>query len=69
MEVFRGCIDYTDWYLKARYRLFPNAATSPVSTEGAPVQGDVVKVWYCAECRGAESDWEGIKDNDYIRQF
>jgi hypothetical protein len=57
VEVFRGCRDYADRYLKARDRLFPNAATGPVSTERAAVQGDAVRVWYCAECRAAESDW------------
>jgi hypothetical protein len=57
VEVVRGCVDYADWYIQARNQLFPHAATGPVSTEGAPFEGDRVGVWYCPACRKAEVEW------------
>ena len=59
VEIFHGCLDYANCYIKARAALFPNAATGPVSTEGHPFDGHTARVWYCAECRAAETAWRG----------
>jgi hypothetical protein len=56
-EVIEGNIDYADWYIKARTRLFPNARSGPVYTEGAPAPSRIDSVWYCPECRSAASAW------------
>jgi hypothetical protein len=56
-EVIHGCVDLARWYVEARNRLFPHAASGPVSTEGAPFEGDRVGVWYCPACRQAEAEW------------
>ena len=37
VEVFRGCADYADWYIEARNRLFPHAASDSWSTEGRAI--------------------------------
>jgi hypothetical protein len=58
VEVFHGCRDYADWYIEARNRLFPYAASDPWSTEGAPFEGDRIGVWYCPTCRQAKAEWE-----------
>jgi hypothetical protein len=55
VEVFDGCIDYSDRYIKAKIWLFPNAATGPVSREGHPLESRTARVWFCAECRAAEA--------------
>lgn len=57
VELSHGCIDYAQDYVGTRNRLFPHAATGPVSTEGAPMQGDRIGVWYCPSCRLAEEKW------------
>jgi hypothetical protein len=57
VELFHGCIDYAQDYIETRNRLFPHAATGPVSTEGATMQGDRIGVWYCPSCRTAEDKW------------
>jgi hypothetical protein len=57
VEVFHGCLDFADWYLKAEARLFPNAANRPISTEGRPIQGNTARVWFCADCRAAKAAW------------
>jgi hypothetical protein len=58
VEVLRGCVDYADWYIEARNRLFPHAALGPVSTEDAPFENERVDVWYCPGCRQAEAEWQ-----------
>ena len=57
VEVFRGNVDYADWYIQARNQLFPHAAAEPGSTEGAPFEGERVRVWYCPACRKSEVEW------------
>jgi hypothetical protein len=61
VEVFRGCMDYADWYIAARNSLFPHAASGPVSTEGAPFEGGRARVWYCPACRQAEVEWQATR--------
>jgi hypothetical protein len=58
VELFHGCMDYAPDYWEGRNRLFPHASTGPVSTEGRPMQGDGVAVWYCPSCRAAEAKWK-----------
>jgi hypothetical protein len=58
VEVFHGNRDFAQSYISARNRLFPNAASGPVSTEGATFEGDKAEVWYCPACREAESAWK-----------
>jgi hypothetical protein len=60
--VIHGCVDYADWYIKAKIRLFPNAATEPFSTEGRPYPGRTARVWFCAACRAAEAAWQDRRD-------
>ena len=55
VELFHGCLDYAPDYIETRRRLFPHAVTGPISTEGAPMQGDRIAVLYCPSCRMAES--------------
>jgi len=57
-EVFHGNLDYADWYIQARTRLFPHAAEDAVSTEGTSITGERVAVWYCAACRAARAEWQ-----------
>jgi hypothetical protein len=57
VDVVHGCIDYADWYIKARNQLFPHAASEPISTEGNKFEVDRVGVWYCIACRQAEAEW------------
>jgi hypothetical protein len=57
-EVFRGNLDYADWYIEARNRLFPHAAEDMVATEGAPISGERVAVFYCPACRAAKAEWQ-----------
>ncbi len=56
-EVFHGCRDLAQQYVEARNRLFPHAAEDAVSTEGQPVQGDRIEVWFCPSCRKAAAVW------------
>jgi len=58
VEVFHGCIDWDPAYVETRARLFPNAATDLVSTEGAPFREEMARVWYCAACREARATWQ-----------
>jgi len=55
-DVFHGCVDYIDEYVRALPRFFPNAWSGPVSTECAPCEDRRV-VWYCPACRKAEAEW------------
>ena len=57
VELFHGCLDYAQDYIDTRNRLFPHAATDPVSTEGVPMAGDRIGVWYCPSCRAAQEKW------------
>jgi hypothetical protein len=57
VALFPGCIDYAKEYIETRSRLFPHAATAPISTEGVPMEGDRIAVWYCPSCRRAEEKW------------
>jgi len=57
VKVIDACVDYADWYVEARVRLFPHAATGSISTEGAPLSTVSYAVWYCPECRRAETTW------------
>lgn len=59
VEVVEGCVDYSERYTRAKRDHFPNAASGPIYTEGAPHSGRVVDVWYCPECRRAEAPWRG----------
>jgi len=56
-QLFHGCIDYTTTYLDQRNRLFPHAENDLVSTEGRPMQGDRIVVWFCPSCRKAKERW------------
>ena len=58
VELFHGCMDYTKEFIETRNRLFPNAATGPVSTEGRPMDGSSIGVWYCPSCRAAKEACE-----------
>jgi len=58
VEVIHGNRDYAGWYIEARNRLFPNAATEPYSTEGGSFEADRFGVWYCPSCRRAQAEWE-----------
>jgi hypothetical protein len=57
VEVIEGCVDYADYYVRAKVAGFPNAATGPVWTERAPRSAVSGKVWYCPDCRTAEAAW------------
>jgi hypothetical protein len=61
VEVFHGCLDYAEEYIETRNRLFPNASSGAVSTEGAPCEDKRVVVWYCPACRAAEAEWESAQ--------
>jgi hypothetical protein len=61
VEVYHGCRDYANWYIEARNRLFPNAASDPWSSEGAPFERDQIGVWYCPACRQAKGEWEATR--------
>jgi hypothetical protein len=56
-DVYPGCRDFAQWYIDARNRLFPNAATDGVSAEGRLFGRDRVTVWYCPSCRASEMAW------------
>lgn len=57
VEVIDACVDYADWYVEARTRLFPNVASGLITTEGIPLPCVSTPVWYCQECRDAEVAW------------
>lgn len=57
VELFHGCLDFAQEYVEMRNRLFPHATSGPVATEGSPMGGDRIGVWYCPSCRSAEEKW------------
>lgn len=57
VELIHGCVDCARDYIEACKRLFPHAATDPVSTEGARTEGNRIGVWYCPSCRAARAKW------------
>jgi hypothetical protein len=58
VEVVRGCLNFADWYIKARNAQFPHAKTDPCSTEGTLFDADRIGVWYCPTCRSVKAEWE-----------
>lgn len=58
VEVIDGQVDYTDRYIRAKAAEFPDAASSPVWSQGHPFPTRTVGAWFCPMCRSAEAAWQ-----------
>jgi hypothetical protein len=56
-EMFHGHLDYSRTYTDAKNKIFPNASSDCISTEGLGDEDEVVEIWFYPECRRARNEW------------
>jgi hypothetical protein len=58
VKVFRGNVDHSREFERARREGFPYSIPKPFSTEGRPFEGNTAEVRYCPTCERAAGEWE-----------
>jgi hypothetical protein len=57
IQIIDGNVDFADWYVRVKAVEFPCSASS-VWSEGYPLPARSIGVWFCPECRAAETVWQ-----------